>query len=176
MDARNRSADLLADQRGGPDDRARPPEDLLDNLRLRLSRLAGNHPSAPRDQQPRRGARADAAGPASDPPEGREPGNRTGQDTSAQADAVPASQEDGHSAGVGGAASRAGDQVAGGRGRQAEEARAGEALRTALTAAATGMAVLATMELPSRTGRGEAYRPWFMAGEPASPWWSGAWH
>ena len=51
MSARNRPPERPLDRRGGPAERARPPEELLDDLRLRLSRLAGNHPSAPRAQR-----------------------------------------------------------------------------------------------------------------------------
>ncbi len=28
------------------------------------------------------------------------------------------------------------------------------------------------MSLPDRTSGAEAYRPWFMSGEPGSPWWA----
>ena len=33
---------------------------------------------------------------------------------------------------------------------------------------------LGDLDLPGLRGTSEAYRPWFMSGEPGSPWWAAA--
>src|SRR5215470_16714548 len=74
--------DWLAGSRA-PDGRARSPAELLDNLRLRLSELPGNHPSAPRAED--RQYDSDRAAPRSrgmpsDRPEARDRAERSGRD------------------------------------------------------------------------------------------------
>jgi hypothetical protein len=131
------SADWLADSRA-----ARPPAELLDNLRLRLCDLPGNHPSAIRaaDASPARDA--DHAGPAEPAPgELREP-----TDT---ADA---------------------DDPSGGGGESLTELiravrEAGDGLSWA-----ADTDLLGEMDLFSGGGSGDPYRPWFMSGEPGAPW------
>jgi hypothetical protein len=152
---RRSAADESLDRRGGPDDRARPPRELLDNLRLRLSQLADNHPSAP-------GYRRPAGQPTED-----------GADAAAGHDG-DAGQGDGGSAGVFGDLDKGSDVPAGREASSTDGDRPADAVRAAAAAVASGLGVLATMELPAG-GRhaGDPYRPWFMAGEPGSPWWSG---
>jgi hypothetical protein len=151
--------DESLDRRGGPDDRARPPRELLANLRLRLSQLADNHPSAPGYRRP--------------------PGQPTGDDADAAAGHDgQAGEGDGGPVGVLGDQKRGSDagseSPAGRETGSADRDRPADAVRTAAAAIAAGLGVLATMELPPG-GRpaGDPYRPWFMAGEPGSPWWSG---
>lgn len=124
-------------------ERARSPEELLDNLRLRLRQLDANHPSAPG---------ADHAG--------GEPENADGADVGDAPD-VP----DGQEAGAGAAAT---DGPAGSGRAAGDSGPAGPAAGLP----GRGFGGLASMELPGRDRRGNPYRPWFMAGEPGSPWWT----
>lgn len=161
MNAANRPGDCSLDRRGGPDDRARPPQELLDNLRLRLSRLADNHPSAPGYQeQPVAGDADAAAGQEGESADGENGHAGVFENQEAGTDArseLPAASDNGSADGAG-----------------TDAAGPPDAVRTAAAAVASGLGMLATMELPGR-GRhlGDPYRPWFMAGEPGSPWWSG---
>jgi hypothetical protein len=156
MSARNWPAGHRLDGRGGPDERARRPEELLDNLRLRLSQLAANHPSAPgegnghgervRDRYP---AEPDEGWPDEGwPDDSRRGENQPGAE---EPESVPG-QDPASQGGPGG----------GQRGPAADSLRP-----------AAGPGVLATMQLPGRGRDGGQYRPWFMAGEPGSPWWAG---
>ena len=158
MATSNRPWERSLDQRGSRDGRARPPGELLDNLRLRLSELNTNHPSAPGD-------RGSDQGPDEEPDQAAL--GAASQDAEfAGADSWPGGElpsprravVDGKPAGQGG--TREPGSRPGGW--------AGDAAR----AAATGLAVLATMELPGRARTGDPYRPWFMAGEPGAPWWA----
>lgn len=155
------------------DGRARSPSELLDNLRLRLSQLAENHPSAPRwpEAHGGRDARPHAHGVdrADDhPAAGREPaaGDLAAASGGAAADdgAVPAdSQADADErAGVG-------DDEA--TGPLADAIRAARLVDGPLARAADGGA-MGKLTLPGSWGKPEPYRPWFMSGEPGSPWWA----
>ncbi|MGI9008995.1 MAG: hypothetical protein ACR2FU_22870 [Streptosporangiaceae bacterium] len=221
--------------RGGQDERARPPEELLDNLRLRLSHLAGNHPSAPgaargaggdgrrraepADGDPGSAGDGDPAADCSagdplgggwsggersggwsggersggDRPGGGEPDGGTGEEAAGEeaageAEAGPGDQ-DGESAGagrglgeafgglhsaidLGPGTDEAGTGAGAGAGTGGGPGWAGEAIRSAVSVVAQGLGVLASMELPGRARSGDPYRPWFMAGEPGSPWWA----
>jgi hypothetical protein len=170
MNAAHWPADRSLDRRGGPDERARPPRELLDNLRLRLSRLADNHPSAAayadRDGADLDGS-ADRAGQAQADDADAAPGpDATSVPGGSGHDGVFDDQKRNADAGM--------QPPAGSQTGAADGAGPADAVRTAATALASGLGALATMELPGR-GRhaGDPYRPWFMAGEPGSPWWSG---
>jgi len=136
----------------------RSPAELLDNLRLRLSQLADNHPSAPR-----RGETGHGPG---------EPPLRDGADAvqeggePARPDAMPESGElgqpevvpeagDGSGRGAPGGDGPGGDGP-GGDGPGGPAARGGPG----------------DLNLPGLRGGSEAYRPWFMSGEPGAPWWA----
>jgi len=177
-----------------PDGRARPPAELLENLRLRLNQLADNHPSARRDRHvpgdwsaPRdwdgRGNRdaprnldasEDWAGPGHcDAPEDRgAPGDRPWQ---SEQDAWPG---EGEAAGqdTGGPADRpadADDGQAGRLGGLADAIRAASRRGDAFPASVDGgLGVLGETSLFANRGLAEPYRPWFMSGEPSTPWWA----
>jgi hypothetical protein len=134
---------------GWPDGQARSPAELLDNLRLRLSELADNHPSHRPDRaEPRVESRADAESKAGDWAGGGEQPRR----------------ED---------LARADDQTgAGGRILPDWIAEAIRAARFDDRAFALTDSMQAALDLPGTGGPGDPYRPWFMAGEPGSPWWA----
>ena len=165
-----------------PDGRARPPAELLDNLRLRLSQLADNHPSAQRNRytpgdwgEPRdRGAPADFgdARDRGEPADRGAPGDwrwrpeqdawpgegeAAGQDTGGPADR-PADADDGQAGRLGGLA----DAI-----RAAS--RRGDAFPASVDG---GLGVLGETSLFANRGLAEPYRPWFMSGEPSTPWWA----
>jgi hypothetical protein len=152
----------------GPDGGARTPSELIDNLRLRLSQLAENHPSAPRSAEPGRwpgepsarrpgwaeavAAREQFAGPV-DVPEHDE-----------VAGPVAAVDET-----IGGSEQAIGDERtgAGGDGLDGSGGLAGDVL-----AAAGDGGALGELDMPGLRGASEPYRPWFMSGEPGAPWWA----
>jgi hypothetical protein len=181
MSTTNRQPDRSLDRRGGPDERARPPRELLDNLRLRLSQLAENHPSAP--GYPHRGrSSGDGQVSGDDRTGGAGTAAPDGQAMAGDADAA-AGHEGESAAGGSGFAGVFGDMnrttgtgsdiEAGSQAGRGAGGWAGEAARSAAAAMGLGIGVLATMELPVRGRSGDPYRPWFMAGEPGSPWWTG---
>jgi hypothetical protein len=139
----NRSLADNYDQSGAADGRARSPAELLDNLRLRLSQLPENHPSAmPESMQERDSEREWPAGNDSLRDERRPD--------------APEPQDDGPIAGGGtlGDLIRAirdtGDSLAG---------SIGDGMLGDLGAFPGG--------IPS-----EPYRPWFMSGDPGVPWFA----
>ncbi len=177
-----------------PDGRARPPAELLENLRLRLNQLADNHPSARRDRHmpgdwsaprdwdgrgnwdaPRNldasedwagpgdwGAPADRGAPgdwrwrpAQDAWTGE--GEAAGQDTRGPGDR-PADADDGQPGRLGGLA----DAI-----RAAS--RRGDAFPASVDG---GLGVLDETSVFANRGLAEPYRPWFMSGEPSTPWWA----
>lgn len=140
----------------------RSPAELLDNLRLRLSQLADNHPSAPR--------RAEA---------GERPGELPLPDG---ADAVPAGgDESGRGPGGGGpggdgpdGGGQRGDRSGAGPDRDGPD-RDGPDGGEADGGGPGGPAArggLGDLDLPGLRAASEAYRPWFVSGEPAAPWWA----
>ena len=152
MDGPDRGAGSVSEPGGG----ARSPSELFDNLRLRLSQLAENHPSAPQRAEP-------GGGPRESPP--RRPGPADAvpeREQFARPHAVPEHDE------VGGPAAAAEGATA----ADAEgAAEAGE--RTGAGAGAGGaLGALGELDLPGLRGASEAYRPWFMSGEPGAPWWA----
>ncbi len=165
-----------------PDGRARPPAELLENLRLRLNQLADNHPSARRDRPapgdwsaPRdwdgRGnwdaprnldASEDWAAPGDwrwRPEQDGWPGEgeAAGQDTRGPGDR-PADADNGQPGRLGGLA----DAI-----RAAS--RRGDAFPASVDG---GLGVLGETSLFASRGLAEPYRPWFMSGEPSTPWWA----
>lgn len=160
MTYKDQPANRSLDGRSEPGDRARPPQELLDNLRLRLSQLADNHPSAPRDQRPETWRDDDDAGPAN-----VAAANHDGEFTQAGG-ALGGSSGDLHCA-----VDLTGSEDSAGLARRAGTRAAGWA-GGAARAAAGGLGALASMELPSGRRAADPYRPWFMAGEPAAPWWA----
>ncbi len=148
---RSSDGDLAySDSPRGPDGGARPPSELLDNLRLRLRHLPDSHPSAVRDaaasargEPPQPGHSADAG----DSVELADPGERTGTEADSQADA-PAD---------------------GGRTSLTDLIRAIKESSEGLSWA-TDDAWLGELDLFAGGGTGDPYRPWFMSGEPGTPW------
>jgi hypothetical protein len=135
---------------------ARSPAELLDNLRLRLSQLADNHPSAPRRGEPGERPLRDGADAV---PEGAElarpdvmpeGGDESGRDGSGGGGPGIDGPDGG---GPGGGGPDGGEPDGGGAG--GPMARGG----------------LGDLDLPGLRAASEAYRPWFVAGEPGAPWW-----
>jgi hypothetical protein len=208
--------------RWAPDGRARPPAELLDNLRLRLSQLADNHPSAPR----RRHAQRDYGEPRGwpeprgwgeprdwgesrdwgDPRDCRDPrdrgealGWRTSRDWDAPDDWNAPGSWDGQAdwdapedrgrrsdqdawPGAGEAAIRhlgspadqhpdADSSQAGHLGGLADAIRAASRFGDAFPAS-PGPGVFGEVSWSGSWGDTEPYRPWFMGGDPWSPWWA----
>jgi hypothetical protein len=159
------------------DGRARTPSELFDNLRLRLSQLAENHPSALRP--------AETGGPGESAL--REPGGRpespgaaepAGSDEPAGAD-EPAGGSDKPGgderaeAGQDVPIARPADGGGGPRGDVLADPHAGGALRDLdMGDLNLGDLDLGDLDLPGLRGASEGYRPWFMSGEPGAPWWA----
>ena len=158
----NRSLDDSHDRAGPPDGRARPPAELLDNLRLRLSQLPENHPSAIRhtshDGRPAcaPGGAPHDQGPL-DPlaPRDRILPSESSEDLGGSR-ATPARQ-DGGQAPSGGSL---GDLI-----RAVKEA--GDALAGSADAGA-----FSDVDMFLGGSQSEPYRPWFMAGEVGTPWFA----
>jgi hypothetical protein len=157
----NRSLDDGRDHRGVPEGKSRSPAELLDNLRLRLSQLPENHPSAfcdvyrdthaPDEAARHEQCRRDSASPLEEiaPPESsdelREPG-RTGVDQPQ------------------------GDGQTRGSGSLGELIRAVRDTGEAIAGSADGL--LGDIELSAGSTYSEPYRPWFMSGEAGTPWFA----
>jgi hypothetical protein len=165
-----------------PDGRARPPAELLDNLRLRLSQLADNHPSAQRNRyapgdwgEPRdRGAPADR-GDARDRGEPADRGAPGDWRWRPEQDAWPGESEaaEQDTGGPGDRPTDADDGQAGRLGRLADAIRAASRRSDAFPASVDGgLGVLGETSLFANRGLAEPYRPWFMSGEPSTPWWA----
>ena len=155
----NRSLDDNLDPPGGADGRARSPAELLDNLRLRLSQLPENHPSAFRQADEWRLPERDA-GPWAAAPDRRS--------SRGSADELRGSADAGAEVGVG--ASQA-DVAAPAGGSLADLIRAVRDTGDSL-AESIGDGVLGDIAtLPPGT-HAESYRPWFMSGEPGVPWFA----
>jgi hypothetical protein len=165
-------------QPGVPDGRARSPSELFDNLRLRLSELPANHPSAPRQagrpefaghREPSEWtARADPAVRPGD-------GARAGSHGPAGQDSPLGAEQDGR--GEAGGARGAEDTRQGapgdaGRAGPLDEAILAARMATDAFAGAADAGALEMMNLAVENGPSEAYMPWFMSGEQAAPWWA----
>jgi hypothetical protein len=126
-----------------PDGRARSPAELLDNLRLRLLELPDNHPSAPRTVD--RQESSDRAANA----------NR----------AMPSDQPEPHDR-----ADRSGPAERPDHQKPDDDVAFGDTSDVAMMNLVDRAGP--AMNLADRAGRAEAYLPWFMSGEPATPWWA----
>jgi len=146
-----------------PEDAARPPSELLSQLRQRLDRLAGNHPSSPAADRPRDVRREPGGEPEEpelpdwldggagersrdeEPPDGAGPDEPPDLAAPHQADSPDAAPwPDQPAPADPGDAPWAGSMDGGGSGP----------------------------DDPARQDGSEAYRPWFMSGEAGSPWFA----
>lgn len=161
-DMPNRSLDGSHDRAGPPEGRARPPAELLDNLRLRLSQLAENHPSAIRDT-------------SHDPPgtseHGGAPDDRGTRDPVAPRDRFSPSESSEDRRGSREDAAGQDDSQARGGGSLGDLFKAVREAGDALAETAAAGA-LADVDVLFGGSQSEAYRPWFMAGEVGTPWFA----
>jgi hypothetical protein len=133
---------------------ARPPSELLDELRLRLSSLPGNHPSSTRGAAQDR-VRADWTGARSGPDQGGPGEPPVPGEGNVAREPVPGGHTDA-------ASDRAGTIPPGPEGGPDASGWAPFQWPDAWTA-----------ELPlGWRDETDAYRPWFMSGEPAAPWFA----
>jgi hypothetical protein len=137
------------------DGSARSPGELLDALRERLERLEPNHPSAygPRPAE----AQVEAAAPDQDVAAGAEdvPDDaRPPRDTPDDGQVTDGGQPDS-------AAQPAEAEPEGGGWHQAQGGAGGVGRSEAGFEAGTGL-----------IGQGDPYRPWFVDGEPGTPWFA----
>jgi hypothetical protein len=142
---------------------ARPPVELLDQLRERLDRLDPIHPSAPRRPEAAApGETGDSevaaesvevaeSGEDAGSPGGQESRDQSRQNRDLKADQPEALPADGYSSADG---SPADDSPARGYSSAGGPATDGE---------------FRTVDVV-RADKGERYRPWFTADEPATPW------
>ncbi|HEX6934060.1 MAG TPA: hypothetical protein VF162_18105 [Streptosporangiaceae bacterium] len=151
----------LADGRAAPAepaDRARPPAELLDNLRLRLRQLADNHPSAWRDDD----ALRDHGRPGGEPP---------GEPSADAGLADGAFDEIADETGAENTPGDAADAQAPREGSLADLIRAIKGAGGTLSGHADA-GLLGTMDLTAGGRSGDPYRPWFMSGESSTPWFA----
>jgi hypothetical protein len=157
------------------DGAARPPRELLDQLRERLGRLDSAHPSADPDRSAEREMAADRreAGEAGEAHEADETYGDDGSDSVGAAETVEATETIGAAetadvAGRGdanGAASADDSRSGAGVGRGDDQPGGPESGSHSGDSEA-GYRVLDSGGTP----RASPYRPWFMVGEPGSPW------
>lgn len=163
---------------GVPDGRARSPAELLDNLRLRLSELPVNHPSAERRacQPPSAGHRAPSDWNAT-----ADADLRAGDDAQAggkvpdrQDSPVGTDQDDRGATPMPPRAEDTLEREPDNAGRPGPLDQAILAARIAGDAFAGGAdtGALAMTNFAAEIGSSEAYAPWFMSGEGAVPWWA----
>ena len=163
---------------GVPDGRARSPSELFDNLRLRLSELPANHPSAPcQAGRPEFAGHHVASewtatgGPAVRPGDGAP----AGMDGPAGRDSPLGADQDGRGEAreaVGARDTRQGQPGdAGGAGPLDEAILAARMAKDAF-AVAPDTGALEMMNLAAEIGPSEDYMPWFMSGEQEVPWWA----
>jgi len=158
-----------------PDLRARPPAELLDNLRWRLSQLADNHPSAergrpaPRDWDKRREWRESGDGRA--PRDLDAPRQRDAPDGWLELGDWDALAADGDISAPADQPADADDAQGKGFGGLADAIRAASRLSDALSDSPHAGS-LGDMSFFAQPGQTEPYRPWFMSGDPSTPWWA----
>jgi hypothetical protein len=167
----NRSLDDSHDRAGPPDGRARPPAELLDNLRLRLSQLPENHPSAIRQTSQDAPATSEHGGA---------PHVQGSRDRVAPRDRISLAES---SEDLGGsreaedvgesreAAARQHDGQAPGGGSLGDLIRAVKEAGDAFAGSA-GSGAFADVDVLLGGSQSEPYRPWFMAGEVGTPWFA----
>jgi len=167
-------------QRWAPDGRARPPAELLDNLRLRLSQLADNHPSAPR----RRPAQRDWGEPCDwvEPRDRDARGDRNplgdwdapwDRGWRPEQEAWPGEgvADEPHIGSPADQHADADDAQAARFGGLADAIHAASQLSDMLPAS-PGPGMFGEVRWPGIWADTEPYRPWFMGGDPWSPWWA----
>jgi hypothetical protein len=194
----NRSLAESQEARSIPDRAARAPGELLDNLRLRLSLLPDNHPSAARDPAPERergdrrqprepgagtreggagtpegGADSAGSGSAGAPPDrdrsdgpARDRSDGLARDRSDPPQDDPGEREEDEPAG------RADDSASAGGGSLADLIKAVREAGDALSPSGADMNTLGEFGLFAGSGSADPYRPWFMDGEPGTPWFA----
>ena len=153
---------------GVPDGRARSPSELFDNLRLRLSELAANHPSAHgQADRPEPAGRYRPAG--QDAPLGTDQDDRgaapetRGAEDMRQGDTLPLG---------GGAVMQGFEPGDAGQSGAPDQAILAARMVSDSFAGAAETGALAMMNFAAEIGSAEAYAPWFMSGEGAMPWWA----
>lgn len=149
-------ADRAAPDRTVTDGAARSPAELLDNLRLRLSQLPENHPSAVRDPAPDRDRRRER------PDERQE--ERI--DERREASAVRGGER------VAEPGAGADDSGGAGRGSLADLIRAIKEAGDETSLSGAEISALGEFGLFAGSGSADPYRPWFMDGEPGTPWFA----
>jgi len=167
----NRSLDNSHDRAGPSDGRARPPAELLDNLRLRLSQLPENHPSAIRHTSHDAPATSEHGGAPLDqgPRDPIAPQDRIS--VSESSEDLGGSREPEDLGGPREAAARPDDGQARGGGSLGDLIRAVKEAGDALAGSAdTG--VFSDVDVFLGGSQSEPYRPWFMAGEAGTPWFA----
>jgi hypothetical protein len=184
----NRSLAEGQEARSAPDRSARTPGELLDNLRLRLSLLPENHPSAvrdpdpdsDRDQAPGRQPDADRepspAGSIQEPGDRRQPPEPAASDQDRSdglaADGTDPPQDDPDEGAADEPADRADDPAAADGGSLADLIKAVKEAGDALSPSGADMSTLGEFGLFAGSGGADPYRPWFMDGEPGTPWFA----
>jgi len=155
------------------DGRGRSPEELLDNLRLSLSNLAARYTIAPRDRDARMGWDAPAGRDASlnsdiiRPMENPHDHDVPGDGNASYEREVPFDEGAGYS--------HAHDPDGPDYGGADHGAGLWDAIRAAreLSDAFPGLAGrYGDTGLFADLGYEEPYRPWFMSGDPSTPWWA----
>src|SRR5262245_61621122 len=144
----DRSLDAARDPAGDRAGNPRSPAELLDNLRLRLGQLADNHPSAVAGSSSAR--RLEAAQEQAPPRERDDHGPRE-------------QHRDDHG-------ETAGRETAGGS-ALADIVRGVKDVADALTALQL-VGGRTEIELVTGSDGADPYRPWFMSGEPTTPWFA----
>src|ERR1017187_2785830 len=187
--ARPPAADDLAES-SWPADRARDPATLLDTLRQRLAQLPANHPSAwPGDEpaavdEPADSVPGDGWSSDGEPVHGWQPSGRPESDSASgrpesdravpgqpERDESPADRpENGRSENGKPAGDRpTADRSRADRGNGQDEARAGPTTNGGQPGDLGGGADWLNA---GQAGPAELYRPWFMSGDPDSPWFA----
>jgi hypothetical protein len=156
------ATDRAVPDRAVPDSgAARSPAELLDNLRLRLSQLPENHPSAVRDPAPERDRRKDrlADRPVDDAIERSEASAEGGGEQVAEPEA--------------GADDPGSDDPRGAdRGSFADLIRAIKEAGDEASLSGADLSAFGEFGLFAGSGGADPYRPWFMDGEPGTPWFA----
>jgi hypothetical protein len=125
---------------------ARPPAELLDELRLRLLRLDQNHPSRPREAA-MPGPAADLGEPPDEPSEEGDPEQAGDPEQPGEPEQAGAPEQSDTDPDAGQVTPATGGPGAGGRGAD-------------------------SLTLPGLRSASEAYQPWFMGSDAGVPWFA----